>query len=83
MPKIFEWRGYKFFFFANEGEPLEKCHVHARKGKSSAKFWIEPQIELASSYGISARELNAIRGIIEKNEKIIRRKWNDFFKHRS
>ena len=31
MPKIFEWKGYKFFFYANEGEPLERCHIHVMK----------------------------------------------------
>jgi hypothetical protein len=36
VPKVFEYGGYKFFFFSNEGEPMEPCHVHVRKG--SAKF---------------------------------------------
>lgn len=81
MPKVFEWKGYKFFFHANEGIPLEQCHIHVRKGRSVAKFWIEPQIMLASSYGMSGKELNAVRRIITENEEIIRGKWNEFFKH--
>ncbi|MGD9733921.1 MAG: DUF4160 domain-containing protein [Desulfamplus sp.] len=61
MPKIFIWKGYKFFFYANEGEPLENCHIHVRKGENIAKFWIEPEIILASSYGLLGKDLNEIR----------------------
>ena len=83
MPKIFEWRGYKFFFYANEGEPLERCHIHIRKGGNEAKFWIEPEVDLASSYGFSGKELSEFRKIIEVQKEIIRSRWDDFFKHRS
>lgn len=38
MPKLFEWSGYQFFFFSNEGKPLEPCHVHIRKGDATAKL---------------------------------------------
>jgi hypothetical protein len=40
VPKIFELEGYKFFFFSNEGNPLEACHVHVRKQSSRATFWV-------------------------------------------
>ena len=83
MPKIFTWKGYKFFFYANEGEPLELCHIHVRKGECTAKFWLEPDIELASSYGLSGKDLNEIRKVIIENQEIIRRAWNEFFKYRS
>ena len=79
MPKIIEWRGYKFFFFSNEGSPLEPCHIHVRKGASIAKFWIEPEITLHSSYEMTSKELAQIRKVIEKNNKLIWRKWNEFF----
>ena len=83
MPKIFEWKGYKFFFYANEGEPLERCHIHVRKGEHDAKFWLEPDVTLASSYGFSGKELNELHKIIEEQQEMIRRRWNDFFRHRS
>ena len=79
MPKIFEWSGYKFFFFSNEGDPLEPVHVHVRKGVAVSKFWIEPEISLASSWGMSARELNVLENIVFKNKDIIVEKWNDYF----
>lgn len=83
MPKIFEWKGCKFFFYANEGEPLERCHIHVRRGEHTAKFWIDPEMTLASSYGFSGKELNNIAAIIHEQQEMIRRKWNDFFEHRS
>ncbi|HIS66667.1 MAG TPA: DUF4160 domain-containing protein, partial [Candidatus Scatomorpha merdipullorum] len=38
MPKVFEIDGFKFFFFSNEGNPQEPCHIHVRKGNGLAKF---------------------------------------------
>jgi hypothetical protein len=79
VPKLFEWQGHRFFFFSNEGYPLEPCHVHIRKGQATAKFWIVPEIRLASSYGFSARELNKLEVIVMDNGTLIREKWNEYF----
>ena len=79
MPKIFEWDGYKFFFYSNEGAPLERCHVHIRKGENTAKFWIDPSISLARSWRISAAELNKLENKTEESVELIRRKWNEYF----
>ena len=81
MPKVFEWKGCKFFFYANEGDPLEPCHIHVRKGECEAKFWIEPDVTLAVSYGFSSKELHELRDVIHNQDDLIRRKWNEFFSH--
>ncbi|MFH1259702.1 MAG: DUF4160 domain-containing protein [Elusimicrobiota bacterium] len=73
MPKIFEWNGFKFFFFSNEGSPAERCHIHVRKGSNVAKFWIEPEVSLASSWGMSSTELNLLEKKIEEIKDLIRR----------
>ena len=44
MPKIFDWKGYRFFFFSNEGDPLEHIHVHVKKGENVAKYWVMPEV---------------------------------------
>ncbi|OGR89548.1 MAG: hypothetical protein A2992_03870 [Elusimicrobia bacterium RIFCSPLOWO2_01_FULL_59_12] len=80
MPKIFEWSGYKFFFFSNEGTPRERCHVHVRKGEKTAKFWIEPSVTLESAYEMSSQELNKIEKVILEKSDLIRSKWNEFFR---
>lgn len=79
MPKIFESSGYKFFFYSNEGDPLEPAHIHVRKGILIAKFWIDPEVRLASSWGMSAKELNMLEQIVAECKDLIREKWNEYF----
>lgn len=50
MPTVLRWKGYRFFFFSNEGDPSEPLHVHVRKDRSAAKYWLEPTVCLAQSY---------------------------------
>jgi len=38
MPKVFEINGYKFFFFSNEGIPLEQCHIQKIREAWNAFF---------------------------------------------
>lgn len=80
MPKVFEWNGYKFFFFSNEGIPREPCHIHVRKGESIAKIWVEPAIYLDSSWGFSPVELTMLIKMIEEKRELIKEKWDEFFK---
>lgn len=79
MPTIFRKKGYRFFFFSNEGDPLEPCHIHIRKGSSIAKYWVTPYVSLDNSYGFSPVELNELARITEKNKNFIERKWNEYF----
>jgi hypothetical protein len=79
MPKVFSFDGYTFFFFSNEGLPREKCHIHVRKGECLAKFWIDPDVYLASNYGFSSKELNRLSEIIVSHEEAIRSYWNEYF----
>ena len=79
MPTIFRYRGYRFFFYSNEGEPIEPLHVHAIKGENTAKFWIEPEISVAESYGMKPHELNELCKVIKENVKLIRMAWDEYF----
>ena len=79
MPKIFEWGGYRFFFFSNEGDPLEPCHIHIRKGSNVAKFWIVPDVALASSWGMTAKELNRLEAKVHEIKPLIEECWNEYF----
>ncbi len=42
-------------------------HIHVLHGNSEAKYWLEPQIELAWNDGIAEERLSKIKKIIEKN----------------
>ncbi|MEW6586262.1 MAG: DUF4160 domain-containing protein [Nitrospirota bacterium] len=77
MPTIFRYRGYRFFFFSNEG--YEPKHIHVRKNAETAKFWLEPEVILAYSYEMSPSELTEIEGIIREKKETFREAWNVYF----
>ena len=79
MPKVFEWRGYRFFFFSDEGDPLEPCHIHVRKAEQYPKIWIEPQIQLDRAYGINSSQLSGLLRIAGERSALIKEKWNEHF----
>lgn len=79
MPKVFEINGYRFFFFTNEGDPIEPCHIHVRKGGGLAKFWVKPEVLMEDSIGFTAKELKFIESEIRKNRNLIEEAWNEFF----
>ncbi len=74
MPSILRLNGYRFFFYSNEG--TEPMHIHVEKGDDVAKFWLEP-IELDSSYGFNASEINKIRRMVTDNIETLKTAWNE------
>ena len=82
MPKVFEVYGYKFFFFSNEGSPLEPCHIHVRKNGNLAKFWIKENAELADNIGFSSTELKNIQEILNEKKLLVEEAWTEFFKRK-
>ena len=79
MPTIFHSKGFRFFFYSNEGDPREQCYNHIRKGSSVAKFWVNPFVSLENSYGFSPVELRRLSEMVEQNKELIERKWNEYF----
>ena len=80
MPKVFDWNGHRFHFFSNEGDPREPLHVHvtSRSG-ATAKFWIRPEVVLASNKGFPAKVLSQLVSVIEDRADEIESVWNDHF----
>jgi hypothetical protein len=79
MPKLFEWNGYRFHFFSNEGDPLEPAHVHVRKDRDTAKFWLRPEVAIAESRGFNRKVLSELSHVIEDRRDEIESAWHDFF----
>lgn len=79
MPVIFRYKGYRFFFYSNEGSPRESLHVHVRSSEGEAKFWLHPTIYLASSDGFNAQALRELTQVVEQNAVLIERTWNEYF----
>jgi hypothetical protein len=74
---IFREKGYRFFFFSRE-EP--RMHVHAYCADGEAKFWLEPEIELAQNYRLSRLQLKQIEMIIEEHYDEITNAWQKHFR---
>jgi hypothetical protein len=54
-------------------------HVHVHHAEGEAKFWIEPEIELARSYGLTRRRVTAALVLIRRHEDEIRAAWQAHF----
>lgn len=54
-------------------------HIHVQSAEGEVKFWIEPAIELAKSYGLSDQQVNRVKKLIIEREQEIRDAWNKHF----
>ncbi len=79
MPTVFRYKGYRFFFYSNEGDPSEPLHIHVIKGDSVAKFWLEPDVSVAGSYGMKSSELSMLSKVVKERSDLIRKAWNEYF----
>ena len=74
---VFRYKGFRFFFYSNEGSPREPVHVRA--GGSEAKLWLDPQVRVAASYGFDAGTLRELVEVAQTNRELIERAWHDYF----
>lgn len=76
MPTVLRIDGFRFFFYSKEG--TEPPHIHVEQADDVAKFWLE-SVELESSYGFSAKEINQIRKLVEQHQATLLQAWHDYF----
>lgn len=55
---------YSFKIFSNEEL---RMHIHVIRDDKEAKFWLEPEVELAENFGFKAHELRKIQEIVENH----------------
>lgn len=67
---------FRLFFFSREES---RIHVHVAHPDGEAKFWLTPTVELATSTGLSARQLREAKVIVETHIKEIQHAWNHHF----
>ena len=79
MPVVFRHNGYRFFFYSNEGDPLEAVHIHVFKDGADAKFWLHPEVNVAYNAGFNARTLAMLSRIVEDHSAEIEKAWHDYF----
>jgi len=77
MPTILVVRGWRVFFYSNEGS--EPVHVHARKGGAECKIWLHREtydIEEAWSHALTPRLRREIRKIVFEHFDLILEEWD-------
>jgi hypothetical protein len=54
-------------------------HIHVQSSNGEAKFWIEPEIQIAQNYGLSMKEINDAYSLIKEHQDEIRTTWEQHF----
>lgn len=54
-------------------------HVHVQSSEGEAKIWMEPEIGLAKSHGLSEKDVSRILKIVTEREQEIRDAWHEHF----
>lgn len=75
-PTVFREKGYRFFFFSREES---RIHVHVASGDGEAKFWLEPDLELAKNYGYNRQQLKEIESLVEDHRDELVSAWKQHF----
>ncbi|MFN3481234.1 MAG: DUF4160 domain-containing protein [Thermodesulfovibrionales bacterium] len=55
-------KGYRFYFFSREGS---RRHIHVICPDGEAKYWLEPEFELARNHKLYRIQLKEIESLIE------------------
>ena len=77
MPTVLRIGPYRFGFYSKENS--EPPHVHVTHGRSTAKYWLDPAVVLATSRGFGGHELTVVRRLIEANRPRLLEAWHDHF----
>lgn len=75
-PTVLQSGPYRFFFFSSDRN--EPTHVHVKRDRKLAKFWLAP-IRMAYNYGFSQTELNRIAAIVREHEAVLHKAWHEYF----
>jgi hypothetical protein len=67
---------FRLFFFSRE-EP--RIHVHVAHPDGEAKFWLTPNVHVATATGLTARQLVDAQAVVEVHLEEIQDAWNRHF----
>ena len=75
-PTIVRDGQFRLFFFSREET---RIHVHVAHPDGEAKFWLTPDVTLASQTGLSATHIRQAQAVVNAHLKEIQDAWNDHF----
>lgn len=76
MPNVLKQGPYRFFFYSNDRN--EPAHVHVKRDRNVAKFWLDP-VRLQRSGGFRRSEIRDIERIVRQYQILLIEEWNDYF----
>ena len=74
MPTLLNQDGFKFFFYANEHEPM---HIHIMRSDGFAKIELE-DLKVVQNY-LKPKDLKDALAIVKENRENFKRIWNEWF----
>ena len=80
MPTVLRVRGYRFYFFSEEGN--EPPHVHVDKGSGTIKLWLA-NLSTAYQEGLKPAEIRVILAIARENHQLLLEAWHEFDQRKS
>ena len=75
-PTVLRDGPFRLFFFSREEE---RVRVHGAHPDGEAKFWLEPELELATGVGLSPRQLADAENVVRRHREKIRHAWTHHF----
>ena len=77
MPTLLIYKGFKFFFYANEHVPK---HIHVMKGGDFAKIELAT-LKVTDNY-MKPKDIKAALTIVENHSTEFERRWDEYFDKR-
>jgi len=78
MPLVKIIGQYEFRFYSR-GEADELPHIHVRRGRFAAKFWLTPTVRLARAGRFRSHELSEIGRLVRENQQEFLDAWHEYF----
>ena len=76
MPTVYRDGPFSFLFFSSDrGEPP---HIHVKRDRQVAKFWLEP-VALAKNRGFAEHELSRIERLVLQYQATLLEAWHEYF----
>ncbi|PIQ52597.1 MAG: hypothetical protein COW02_09895 [Comamonadaceae bacterium CG12_big_fil_rev_8_21_14_0_65_59_15] len=67
---------FRLFFFSRE-EP--RVHVHVSHPDGEAKFWLIPEVTMATATGLSVRQITEAKSVVVAHLEEIKNAWQHHF----
>ncbi|MEO8085113.1 MAG: DUF4160 domain-containing protein [Ardenticatenales bacterium] len=76
MPTVLQSGPYRFFFVSLDY--AEPPHVHVRRDRMVAKFWLSP-VRLSRAGGFGRAEIHTIGQLVDEHRDAFLERWDEYF----